>query len=145
MPTVEAILAEKGPSVLAVSRGTSVIDAAEMMNKHNAGSVLVTNDGQIEGIFTERDVLRRVVAARRDPAATPVSEVMTSEVACCRPGTTMEEARTFMKNKRVRHLPVVDENNKVLGLISIGDLNAYKLDGQETTIHYMREYIYGIV
>lgn len=145
MPTIEAILADKGPTILTVSRDTSVIEAAEMMNKHNAGSVLVTDDGHIEGIFTERDVLRRIVADRKDPATTKVGDVMTREVACCRLDTTFEEARAFMKNKRVRHLPVVDDNNKVRGLVSIGDLNAYKLDGQETTIHYMREYIYGVM
>jgi len=88
-------------------------------------------------------VLRRVVAAQLDPAKTRLEDVMTKELACCRPDTSIEEARAFMRTKRIRHLPVMDEDNKLHGLISIGDLNAYRLEGQEQTIHYLYQYLYG--
>ena len=101
-------------------------------------------DGQrVVGMFTERDVLRRVVAEMRDPATTLVEEVMTTDVACAQAHTTLDEAAGVMKNRRIRHLPVFDEEDRLEGLISIGDLNAWKTDGQETTIRFLSEYIHG--
>jgi CBS domain-containing protein len=97
----------------------------------------------VSGIFSERDVLRRVVAERRDPAAVRVREVMTQEVICCRPDTDVNEARSVFRNRRIRHLPVVDREEKLLGLVSIGDLNAFDAVVQESTIHLLHEYIYG--
>jgi len=144
MPVIKDILAEKGPSVLTIRKDASALEAAELMNEHKVGSVLVVTDGMIDGIFTERDVLRRIVAARRDPTTTRVAEVMTTELACCKPETSIDEARSFMRNKRVRHLPVIDDDNNVHGMISIGDLNAWRLDGQEMTITYLQEYLYGM-
>jgi CBS domain-containing protein len=143
MPTIKDILSEKGSSVLSTGRDSTVLQAAELMNEHRVGSVLVVEGERIEGIFTERDVLRRVVGARLDPAATRVKDVMTKELACGCPDTSVEEARAFMRNKKIRHLPVIDADNKLHGLISIGDLNAYQLDGQEKTIHYLHQYLYG--
>ncbi|HEX4592024.1 MAG TPA: CBS domain-containing protein, partial [Gemmataceae bacterium] len=101
--------------------------------------------GRLVGIITERDLLQRVVSQRRDPATSPVGEVMSAEVACCRPETTVDEARSVMKNRRIRHLPVLDGDEQLLGLISIGDLNAYLARDQEVTIHILHEYIYGRV
>ena len=94
-------------------------------------------------MFTERDVLRRVVGERRDPATTLVAEVMTTDVFCCTPETTLEEARGAMKNRRIRHLPLVDGDRRVMGIVSIGDLNAYHVNSQEKTIHLLHEYLYG--
>jgi CBS-domain-containing membrane protein len=90
-------------------------------------------------------VLRRVVAERRDPMVTTVAQVMTTEVLCCTLETTVEEARGVMKNRRIRHLPVVDADNRLRGLISIGDLNAHQATAQEQTIHLLHEYLYGRV
>ena len=143
MPTVQQILSEKSEAVLSIRKDATVLEAAALMNEHRVGSVLVITDDHIDGIFTERDVLRRVVGAGRDPATTRVQEVMTTELACCEPDTSVEEARTAMRNRRIRHLPVVDDQQKVRGIISIGDLNAYDLQGQEQTIHFLREYLYG--
>lgn len=143
MATVKDILAEKGFDVLSTSRQTTVLHAAELMNQRKVGSVLVMTDDHIDGIFTERDVLSRVVAAKRDPATTPVGDVMTTELACCKPQTSIEEARVFMRSKKIRHLPVIDADNRLHGLISIGDLNAWRLDNQEQTISYLQEYLYG--
>jgi CBS domain-containing protein len=89
--------------------------------------------------------LRRVVAERRDPSTARVREVMTDDVMCCRLHTDMEEARVVMKERRIRHLPVLDENDRLCGLISIGDLNAHLTSSQEQTIYLLHEYLYGRV
>ncbi len=105
MATLADILAAKGPKVTAIAPGATVLEAAVLMNEHKIGSVVVCEKGRVRGIFTERDILRRVVVPRRDPSQTEVREVMTGEVACGRPYTTIEEARGVMKNRRFRHLP----------------------------------------
>src|SRR5947209_8291570 len=106
MATVRDILALKGPQILSIGPEATVLDAALLMNEHKVGSLLVKSAGQLVGIITERDLLQRVVAQRRDPAETIVADVMTAEVACCGPDTTVDEARTVMKVRRIRHLPV---------------------------------------
>ena len=143
MATVADILTRKGTQVLTIGPQATVVDAAVLMNEHKVGSLVVTEEGRVVGMFTERDVLRRVVGERRDPSQTRVGEVMTAEVFCCTPETTLEEARGAMKNRRIRHLPLVDGDNRLHGLVSIGDLNAYQADGQEQTIYLLHEYIYG--
>jgi CBS domain-containing protein len=145
MVTVKELLAKKGSQVVTIGKDASVLDAALVMNEHRVGSLVVLEGGRIAGMFTERDVLRRVVAERRDPVTTPVSAVMTAEILCCTVETSIEEARGTMKNRRIRHLPVVDGDQKLLGLISIGDLNAHQATDQEQTIHLLHEYIYGRV
>ena len=97
------------------------------------------------GIFTERDVLRRVVGRQLDPAAVRVAESMTTRVVCCTPATSIEEARELMKTRRVRHLPILDAEGEVVGVVSIGDLNAHLSTHQEVTIHYLHEYLHGRV
>ncbi len=114
------------------------------MTEHRIGSLVVLDQGRVAGMFTERDVLR-LVAERREPAHTPVGEAMTVEVVCCSPTTPLEEAKSAMKNRRVRHLPVVGDDERLLGVVSIGDLNAYETADHEQTIFLMSEYIYGRV
>jgi CBS domain-containing protein len=143
MATVTAILDVKGPHVLTVGKEATVLQAALLMNEHKVGALVVTEDERIVGMFTERDVLRRVVGEQRDPGTTQVCDVMTTEVACCTPETTLEEARGAMKNRRIRHLPVTDGDSRLRGLISIGDLNAHEMTTQEQTIHMMHEYLHG--
>ena len=145
MATVKEILAIKGPHVLSISPGATVYEAALLMNEHKVGSLLVLQDGRLTGIITERDILQRVVAARRDPGELPVGEVMTTELVCGRPHTTVDEARGVMKNRRIRHMPITDEADQLLGMISIGDLNAHESHTQEMTIHMLHQYIYGQV
>jgi CBS domain-containing protein len=142
MATVMAILTNKGSHVLTIGKEATVIQAALLMNEHKVGALVVTEGDQVAGMFTERDVLRRVVGEQRDPANTRVAEVMTTEVLCCEPHTSIDEARGVMKNRRIRHLPVVDDG-RLCGLVSIGDLNAHQMTSQEHTIHLMHEYLYG--
>ena len=145
MATVRDILAVKGAHVLSIGPEASVLDAALLMNEHKVGSLLVMSGGQLLGILTERDILQRVVVSRRDPAETTVQDVMTTELVCCQPHTELEEARGVLKNRRIRHLPVVDDARRLCGLISIGDLNAHEAHDHEWTIHVLHEYIYGRV
>ena len=121
----------------------SALTAATLMNERGIGGLVVLDAGRVAGMFTERDILRRVVAMRRDPATTPVSEVMTSPVAFCRRETTLNECRAVMTEKRIRHLPVVDEKG-VCGIVTIGDLMAHEVTDQEATIQYLNEYIFGV-
>jgi CBS domain-containing protein len=143
MAAVQEILTKKGRQILSIGTRASSLDAAMLMNSHKVGSLLVMEGQTVVGIITERDLLERVLAGRRDPAQTLVEDVMTAEVLCCQPQTSIEEARAVMMNRRVRHLPVVDDDGQLHGLISIGDLNAYEAYSQEQTIHVMTEYIQG--
>ena len=143
MATVRDILATKGTHVQSIGPEATALDAAVLMNEHKIGSLVVLDAGRLAGIVTERDVLQRVVAQRRDPAAVAVRDVMTTELLCCRTDTDLDEARGVMKNRRVRHLPVVDDDGRLLGMVSIGDLNAHETTTHERTIHLLQEYIYG--
>jgi CBS domain-containing protein len=143
MATIRDILRTKGPNVLSIEPQATVLDAAMLMNQHKIGSLLVLSDGELIGIITERDILQRVVVLRLDPGETSVERVMTTELVCCQPHTPLDEARGVMKNRRIRHLPVLDEQRQLCGLISIGDLNAWCAHDQEVTIHVMEEYIHG--
>lgn len=145
MATVRDILAVKGTHVLSIGPEATVLDAAMIMNEHKIGSLLVMSGGYLLGIITERDILQRIVVTRRDAGQTAVQDVMTTEVICCQPHTKIEEARGVMKNRRIRHLPVVDESRRLHGLISIGDLNAHEAHDHELTIHILEEYIHGRV
>ena len=143
MATVREILDVKGLQVRTIGPEASALDAAVLMNKHKIGALLVMDAHTVIGIITERDLLQRVVAESRDPAQTLVRDVMTVEMLCCHPHTTIEEARAVMRDHRVRHLPVLDDDGKLHGLISIGDLNAYDTHSQEQTIHVLTAYIHG--
>ncbi len=144
MPTAIDILRSKASSdVLSVDPASTVFDAIHKMNHHHVGSLLVTVGGQVVGMFTERDVLRRVVGALKDPAHTQVAEVMTRDVITVKPETDFDDISAIMQTKRIRHLPVCDDNGQVYGVLSIGDLNAYRTQTQESTIHQLNDYIYG--
>ena len=143
MATIKDILAIKGSRVLSIHPDATALEGAQAMNEHKIGALLVIDEDRIVGMFTERDILHRIVAEERSPSLTHVAEVMTTEVVCCKPQTTIEEARGAMKNRRIRHLPVVNDDGRLLGLISIGDLNAYESHNHEVTIHILEEYIYG--
>ncbi len=143
MACVKEILSTKGSQVLSIGPGATVLEAALLMNEHKVGALVVIDGARVRGMFSERDILRRIVAERRDPAHTQVEQVMTGEVVCCTPDTPLDEARGIMKTRRIRHLPVVDGEFALCGLVSIGDLNAWEVNSQEVTLHYLHEYLYG--
>jgi CBS domain-containing protein len=145
MATLADILSVKGSHVTQIGPSATVLEAAALMNQHEIGSLIVCDGDRMHGIVTERDILRRVIVPRRDPSQTTVREVMTRELACARRHTTVEEARGVMKNRRLRHLPILDDTGKLCGLVSIGDLNAHETNTKEMTIHLLQEYIYGHV
>jgi len=143
MPRVAELLERKGPHVWTIGPAVTVLRAALLMNEHRIGSLVVVDGSRVVGILTERDVLQRVVAGRRDPETTRVADVMTAEVVCCSPETSVDEVRGAMRDRRIRHLPVVGEGGQLLGLISIGDINAQLQAAQEQTLFLMSEYIQG--
>jgi CBS domain-containing protein len=145
MSRVSEILQIKGTQIIAMHPDATVLDAACLMNDHKVGSVVVSDHGQIVGIFTERDILRRVVSQQLSPSTTSLGEVMTTDVVCCEMDTPLDSARKVMMTRRIRHLPVLDGQQRMMGIISIGDLNAYRLEGQEVQIHMLKEYLFGRV
>ena len=134
MSNVQAIVSRKGSVVLTVGPDASVLDASKLMNEHKIGALIVLDGDRVCGMFTERDVLRRIVAEQRDPATTTVGQVMTEKVVTCSPDVDIDCARNIFMEKRIRHLPVLDDNQRLVGMISIGDLNAWELNGQEMKI-----------
>ena len=142
MPTVRDCLSAKGElDVLSIGPDASVLQAVQLMNEHKVGAVLVMDDDeQVLGIFTERDVLRRVVGLEKNPRQVNVGSVMTEDVICVEPNTDLDEVSNIMKTRKIRHLPVCSDG-EVLGMISIGDVNAAHASNQEAHLHFLSEYI----
>jgi CBS domain-containing protein len=132
------------PDPPSVTPQTPLRDALATMRARRGEALLVLEGGRLAGIFTERDVLRRVIGEQRNPASCTVAEVMTEDVICCRPETDLDEVAAIMQQKKVRHIPVCDDDG-LHGMISIGDVNAYHASTQEAQIHFLSEYIYGRV
>jgi CBS domain-containing protein len=139
---ITAILDRKGKNVYAVPPTVSVADAVAEMNRHRVGSVLVIDNGNVVGIFTERDVLRRVVGAGLDPKRSVVADVMTSGVITISPEATIEQTMVLFTEKRCRHLPVV-ENGRLVGTISIGDVTRWMADSHRAEAEHLKNYITG--
>jgi CBS domain-containing protein len=138
--TLHTLLAKKGNKVHSVSPSATVIHAVRKMNQERIGALLVMDGGDLVGIFTERDVLNRVVDAGRSPDATLVSEVMTENPVVITSTATVTEAMTIVSEKRCRHLPVVEEN-RLVGLVSSGDLTHWVTRNQEVHIQNLVNFI----
>jgi CBS domain-containing protein len=134
------ILEDKGGEVLKIDAEASVFEAVERMVERNVGSLLVTEGGEITGIVTERDYLRRVTLEGREERETPVREIMSSPLIVVTPDTTIDECMALMTDRRIRHLPVV-EDGTVVGLVSIGDLVKFQSRQQSFEIQYLTQYI----
>lgn len=143
MATVRDILAKKGSSVTSIAPNETVLRAAELMGERGIGGLVVKSGGRLAGIFTERDILRRVVAQRLDPATTPVAAVMTAPVTACAPDTPLDECAAMMTAKRIRHLPVVTGRD-LIGVITIGDVLAFQVTEQQATIDYMHHFMFDL-
>ncbi len=142
MHTVREILQKKGTAVRSVAPDDSVLRALEVMAEHEVGGVVVLDGDKLVGILTERDYARRVVLLGRASRELPVSRIMTPHVVCVTPERTIEECMALMTEKRVRHLPVV-EQKKVIGVISIGDVVKATIAEREFEIAQLQSYISG--
>ena len=140
MNQVSEILADKGRNVLEIDAGATVREAVRAMVDANVGSLLVTSSGDVVGIVTERDYLRRVALEGRTDDDTTVGEIMTAPLVVVGPETSIDECMAVMTDRRIRHLPVV-EDGKVVGLVSIGDLVKFKSRLQSFEIQYLTDYI----
>jgi CBS domain-containing protein len=142
MGRVSEILRGKGTDVLKIDASATVFDALKKIVDKNVGSILVTEGDEVVGIMTERDYLRKIAILGRTSYDTIVSEIMSSPLVYVTPETTIEESMAIMTDRRIRHLPVV-ENDDVVGIISIGDLVKFQSQQQSFQIQYLTEYISG--
>jgi len=140
MDRVADLLKGKEARLLTVASDASVYDAVKQMVDANVGSLLVTVDGRVEGIVTERDYLRRVTLEGRTDEDTSVSEIMTAPLIVVRPETSVEECMAVMTDRRIRHMPVVDDG-EVVAMVSIGDIVKYQSTQQSFKIQYLTDYI----
>jgi CBS domain-containing protein len=140
--SVRDLLKLKGDAVWYVEPNTSVIVALEKLAEKDIGALLVLADGQIAGILSERDVVRRIAGTGSFVLESPVRDFMTEAVFTISPAQTIEDCMQLMTEKRIRHLPVV-ENENVVGMISIGDVVKATITGQEFTIDQLRKFIDG--
>ena len=140
MNRVSEILGDKGRDVLAIDAGATVLEAVRQMIDANVGSLLVKQDDDVVGIVSERDYLRRV--ARDGPTGDDVSvgEIMSSPLIVVSPETSIDECMALMTDRRIRHLPVV-ENDALVGIISIGDVVRAVVDSQQFVIKSLENYI----
>ena len=142
MKTIKQLLENKGSKILSIDPNSSVFDAIKSMANHHIGSLIVMQNGRLVGIITERDYSRNVVLKGKSSVNTAVKDIMTKNVLCTKPEQTVEEAMALMTDKRVRHLPVI-ENGDVLGIISIGDLVKTIISEQKHIIEQLEHYING--
>ena len=140
--TVGSILRHKGHEVWSVDAATSVFQAIGLMADKSIGALPVIADGGVIGIMSERDYARKVVLHSRSSKDTLVSEIMTTPVVSVGPQQTVEECMKLMTQKRIRHLPVV-EQGKLIGIVSIGDLVRRVITAQGEIIQHLQEYISG--
>jgi CBS domain-containing protein len=141
---IASLMSRKGSSVHSVPAAASVAEAVRVMNQHKVGSVIILEGTRLTGIFTERDVLTRVVAAGRSPGDTKVSDVMTANPVTILPNATVGDVMTTITERRCRHLPVVDEAGAVVGFISIGDVLRWMVDSHQAEAEHLRQYVHGV-
>ncbi len=140
--TLGTILKNKTDALYSVPPTAIVKEAVQIMAEAGVGAALVIDRGTLCGMFTERDLMTRVVNEGLDPATTAISQVMTRDIATVSPTVTVGEAMSLCTQKRMRHLPVY-EGDTLLGVISAGDLTKAVVDGQQHTIDDLVRYIYG--
>lgn len=143
MTIVSQLLRNKGFDVWTVSPDTSIYDALKLMGDMNIGAVVVVNEGEVVGIFSERDYARKVVLLGRASKDTPVKMVMTPDVYCVRPDYPMEKCMALMTDKHIRHLPVLSAAEELMGIISIGDVVKELLSEKDVIINHLEDYIVG--
>lgn len=142
MKLVRHLLEKKGAEIISITEDASVLDAIKLMAERGVGSLLVMDGEVMKGIVTERDYARKVIVKGRASDTTRVSEIMSAEVCTATVDQTVNDCMTVMTNRRIRHLPVVD-GDRVIGLISIGDLVQAIIAYQQEEIQHLEQYISG--
>ncbi len=143
---ISQLLMDKGGEVFTIAPAATVFDAVKLMDEKNVGSLVILNSrGRIAGIFVERDALQRVLLAGKSARTEPVQAVMTRKVICALPDMTVDQCLALMTEKRVRHLPVIDKEQKLVGLISMGDLVKFISAEQIAMIRNLENYIEGVL
>ena len=140
MDTVRDVLARKGSHVWSVEPGTTVLDTLKLLAEKDVGAVLVCEAGRPVGVFSERDYARQVILKGKASKDTPVREVMTGKVVFVAPDRTVEDCMAIMTDRRIRHLPVLEEG-KLIGLVSIGDVVKAILSEKQFLIEQLEAYI----
>ena len=143
MTAISGIIEDKGTLVLSVDEDTTVFNAISLMAEVNVGAVLVKNENELAGIFTERDYLQKIALKSLDSRKTPVKKVMSHPVITASPGDSVQQCMEVMTRCRCRHLPVVDHNDELLGIVSIGDLVKNLLMEKEFEVQQLSGYIAG--
>jgi len=138
---VHDILRKKGKEVISVDTGTMVYDAISLMSDKNIGALVVMSGGKLEGIVSERDYRNKVILKGRKSKETPVKEIMTQKVFCVMENYELHDCMAIMSDNKIRHLPVIDSKNNVIGMISIGDIVKAIIDEQRLEIRDLKEYI----
>lgn len=143
MRTVKDILETKGHDIITVDSQTSVYDAVVLLDKHHIGSLVVTDGGKLAGVVTERDYACKVVIKGKSSRKMPVSEIMSARLVVVKPDTTINECMALMTDKHIRHLPVLDGGDNLVGLVSIGDVVKEVIDEQNFVIGQLESYIHS--
>ena len=141
MTTVDQILSTKGKEVYSILSTNTVYEALTVMSEKNIGAILIIEEGILKGILSERDYARKIVLKAKSSKNAFVSEIMETDIVTVRPSDNLEFCMELMNAKRVRHLPVLDNDGVVIGIISISDVVKAIIDMQKNTIHHLNSYI----
>jgi CBS domain-containing protein len=142
MKSVGQLLQGKTRGLCTITSDTRVFDALRQMAEKDIGALLVVDNGKLAGILSERDYARKVILQGKSSQDTPVKDIMTERVVCVQPKNTVEECMALMTDKRIRHLPVI-ENDKLIGVLSIGDLVKEMISEQQFMIKQLESYIHS--
>jgi CBS domain-containing protein len=139
---ISRLIEDKGNRIVSISPDASVLEAAQKMRDEKIGAIMVMKNDALVGIMSERDIMNRVVAVEKDPAATLVQEVMTTRVSVISPRITVRDAMQIVTEKHLRHMPIV-QNGELMGMLSSGDLTRSIVSEEEEYIETLFEYISG--
>lgn len=143
MTIVSQLLRNKGHEVWSVHPDTSIYEALKLMSDMDIGAVVVLENGQVAGIFSERDYARKVILQGRASQETPVQTVMTPDVYCVRPDLSLDKCMALMSDKHIRHLPVISNEEELIGIISIGDVVKAIMSEKDVIITHLEDFIMG--
>lgn len=141
MRTVQQVLNTKSVQIYSVGASTSVLDALKIMTEKNISALLIMDNDDLQGIFTERDYARKIILHGKSSKDTPIKEAMTANLITVKPEDSIELCMQLMTDQHIRHLPVSTSDHKVIGMISIGDVVKFIIADQKQTISQLESYI----